>query len=107
MDPKLRNVRHAFIAAVKAMDPPDAVVLRHLHSEKLVSIYPGDRQPAGQTAGIANIASSVGFTQDEVEASIRRLLALELLDLIMATPHWQVNALCRVFMDACYPRKET
>jgi hypothetical protein len=99
MDPSLNTVRHSFIDAVKKMDPPDAVVLRHIHERNITAVRRGhSRDDAHQTTGIGNISIAIGRRSDEVEVSIRHLQALLFFD-----GEYYPNALNREFMRACYP----
>lgn len=108
MDPKLNNVRHTFIDAVKAMDPPDALVLRYLNSKNIVTICPDHREERDQMTGIDTMVGTIaGKNRDDIETSIRHLTALLLLDKNQTTLTWHVNAVCRVFMRACYPEAES
>jgi hypothetical protein len=103
MDPKLNSVRHLFIEAVKAMDPPDAKTLHHLYVEKAARIpLRGEGDHANRS--IAYISKRLGARQDDVEVSIRHL---EALGFLYSTPQelnvWFTTANMREFMRACYP----
>jgi hypothetical protein len=113
IDPNLNSVRQSFIEAVKKIDPPDAVVLRHIHEAKIALVYSGGAPSSTGTIGITNIAREIDRRDDEVEVSIRHLK-----DLLFVDEHswiegeddeqherlsWWVNAAGREFLRACYP----
>jgi hypothetical protein len=106
MDPNLNSVRHSFIDAVKRMDPLDAVVLRYIYEAKISTAQPGRIDEASATAGLVNIASAIDRRADEIEVSLRHLHELQLVDAV--PPYgWNVNAISREFMRACYPEVKT
>lgn len=109
MDPATRNnVRHAFIAAVKEMDPPDARVLHHIYSEKLGRIRRGAGGGVGD-ASIDMIAGHLGYRPDDVEVSVEHLLALRFLITgpIDERNVWYPSAKLREFMLVCFPELGT
>jgi hypothetical protein len=103
MDPNLSSVRHQFISAVQAMDPPDARTLNYLYSAKTKRIVFGGGGDSVQTT-VEYISKRLGVEKDEVEVSLRHL---ETLRLLTTTPQeanvWFPNADMREFMRACYP----
>jgi hypothetical protein len=105
MDPKLNNVRHSFIDAVKVMDPPDALVLRYVKQNNVAVIAVGETEVLSSTHGIANIARATSFNADTIEVSSRHLLALSLFDQHQNNNYY-LNALCREFLRACYPEPQ-
>jgi hypothetical protein len=79
MDPATRDsVSLSFIAAVKAMNPIDALVLRYANAQDFSAVHFGTApQPiTNRTTGFDNIASDLGRRRDEVEVSIRNLASL-------------------------------
>jgi hypothetical protein len=106
MDPNLANVRYSFIEAVKAMDPIDAVILRFLHNSDLERIYRGQRGSTGsQETNTILIADALCNRSDEIEVSFEHLESLRFFSPI--NMGWDVNALNREFMRACYPEMGT
>ena len=131
MDPNMNNVRHSFIAMIKEMDPLDAVVLRFLSERNLREVHFGrlpmqkdfdaaskalsnavGREVAFHEApsdayhvGIGDMARVMGRSSDEIEVSLRHLQALSFFDVLPepAFSTWRVNAINRLFMEACYP----
>ena len=107
MDPATRNnVRHAFIAAVKEMDPPDAKIMHHLYVERVARIQRGGRGGGDRTDTSADAISNIlGYRRDDAEVSLDHL---EILGFLSIPPNndrniWLPNAKFREFMRACYP----
>jgi hypothetical protein len=107
MDPKLNNVRHQFISAVQAMDPPDARTMNYLYRERVQRIRVGGGGDQSDSS-IEYAAKQLGVLQDDLEVSIRHL---EVLDFLSTGSNdktvWLPNAKMREFMRACYPELET
>jgi hypothetical protein len=104
MDPKAPTVRRSYIDAVKAMDPPDAIILRYLYQENLSIVHPGitDSEPGvSKTTGTRNISQKIKKREDEVEVSLRHLTSLSFFD--CPNTNWVTNSSYREFMRACYP----
>jgi hypothetical protein len=102
MDPRLNNVRHSFIEAVKNMDPPDAMLLEFLYRNRHTDvIMVGEGSSASPITHIKLVAGAMGVHEDVVEASLRHLETLSFLDGVNQT--WSVNVVCREFLQACYP----
>jgi hypothetical protein len=100
MDPNLGTIRYSFIDAVKALDPPDAMLLQFLHQEGIGRIDDSDG-----VGGLQQIASHLNSRRDEVEVSARHLLEI---GFVSPPPSgdanvWYPNATLREFMRACYP----
>ena len=106
LDPKLNSVRHSFVAAVKAMDPLDAVVLRFVHEGRFTRVDRGGGS-SDRTASTEKIAAAVGRRMDEVAVSMTHLEVLGLFEMLRETDRntWHVNETNREFMLACYPER--
>ena len=103
MDPNLNNIRHSFIDAVKNMDPPDAVVLRYLRQNDVKVVTPISANVTANITWTQDIARAAGYSDDEVQVSLRHLEALSFFDKVSTNRNWYTNAICREFMRACYP----
>jgi hypothetical protein len=107
MDPKLNTVRHQFISAVQAMDPPDARTMNYLYRARVQRIRVGGGGDQSDSS-IEYAAKQLGVRQDDLEVSIRHL---EVLDFLSTGSNdktvWFPNAKMREFMRACYPELET
>jgi hypothetical protein len=101
MDPKLRNVRHSFIEAVKMMDPPDVLVLVELYKRSLVAVARNTDDPRRTT--IFNLATDIDLRPDDVEVSLRHLQSMGFLEQPDRNLDWLVTPTLQVFMRACYP----
>lgn len=105
MDPATRNnVRQAFIAAVREMDPPDAKIMHHLYVEQVTRIRRGGGGDRKDTS-TENISNILGDRRDDVELSIEHLEGLGFLSTLPNNDKnmWFPNAKLREFMRACYP----
>jgi hypothetical protein len=102
MDPTLCSVRARFIDAVKQMDPPDAVLLRYMYSNKIDGFMLGDAAPSGTVHSITPTADRIGYRRSSVEASIVNLVQLGLL-IRHTNQNWYATAMFREFGFACYP----
>jgi hypothetical protein len=103
MDPKLNNVRYTFIAAVKAMNPTDALVLRYLHSNSISTVQRAAADNP-QTVTIQQLAGAIEHRPDDTEVSLRDLSSVDFFDHAnVGQRDWHMNATSREFMRACYP----
>ena len=107
MDPKLNSVRQSFIAAVKAMDPLDAVVLRIVYERACTRVERGGAT-SERTASTQELAGAIGRRMDEVGVSLTNLERLGLFEMLPEHDRniWHVNETNREFMRACYPEVE-
>jgi hypothetical protein len=109
MDPATRNnVRRAFIAAVKEMDPSDARVLQYIYSHEVTCI----RKVGGDNIRDVNmefISERLGNRRDDVAVSVAHLLKLGFLvtTLDRVEDIWYTSAELKEFMLACYPELGT
>ena len=101
MDPKLRNVRHSFIEAVKMMDPPDVLVLVELYKGSLIAVATNTDDPRRTT--IHNLATDIDIRPDDVEVTLRHLQSMGFLDQPDRHLDWFVTPTLQVFMRGCYP----
>jgi hypothetical protein len=106
MDRRLNSVRHSFIEAVKAMDPPDARTMNYLYRERIQALRIGGGGDKTNTS-FEYIAQQLGIRQDDVDVSVRHLEALGFLSTTDTQVNtWFPNAKMREFMRACYPELE-
>jgi hypothetical protein len=85
------------------MDPPDAVVLRHIYERKIASVRHGHTPTDYPSAGVENISIAIGRRSDEMEVSLRHLQDLLFFDYVNVNNSWHVSATSREFLRACYP----
>jgi len=103
MDPKLRSVRYSFIEAVKAMDPPDVLVMVELYKRNLAIVRRNSINNPQETT-IHDLAAAIHRRPDDVEASLRHLSSMGFFDhLTLGHNDWSVNVSNRELMRACYP----
>jgi len=109
IDPSMNSVRHSFIEAVKAFDPPDVIVLHHVYERSGASIQPGSDDDGGRPyMYVGGIANALNMREDFIQASIDHLSALGFFERRINTSiQWLVTSTNREFMRACYPEVET
>ena len=102
MDPKMNNVRHSFIEAVKAMDPLDAMVLERMYRRGIRAV---DRNSRNENVLLLpELATEVSRNPDDVEVSLAHLLRLGLfVQQNNNNSDWWLTADGRVFLKAVYP----
>jgi hypothetical protein len=107
MNPATKNdVRHSFVAAVREMDPTDAIILHHIYSERVGRIRLGGggdkRDPSMEF-----LSNELGYRQTDVIVSVKNLEALGFLDTAPNDKNiWFPSAKLKEFMRACYPELE-
>jgi hypothetical protein len=105
-DPNMNNVRHSFIAAVKNMDPQDAVVLRFVAENRLTVIRYRERAQENSSTHIGALANNLKRRIDEIHLSLEHLKEMGLL-VGMSRPDggadYHLTLINREFMRACYP----
>jgi len=99
MDPSLGSVRQQFIEAVRAMDPPDAVVLNFMRTEGFHQV---GIDSDGETIERRHMAAKLGRTDDDLIVSLDHLSTLRLMEHASAG-FWRQTPFGRAFMRACYP----
>jgi hypothetical protein len=105
MDPQFEHRPTFIYRGRKEMDPPDAVVLRHIHERNITSVRRGHTPEESPSTRVENIAVAIGRRSDEVEVSLRHLQDLLFFDYVNNS--WYVNATSREFLRACYPEVKT
>jgi hypothetical protein len=103
MDPKLRSVRYSFIEAVKAMDPPDVLVMVELYKGNLTIVRRNSMNNPQETT-IHDLAAVIHRRPDDIEVSLRHLSSMGFFDhLTLGHNDWSVTVSNRELMRACYP----